>query len=312
MKTPSALLRLALFALAAAGLRAADIKHDFLAIDEGKASLFHVDENHPDKNWLVHVEHPTPRDMQLVGGNRIMIGHDAGYTEYDIATGKVVKDVAAYKGVTGARRLANGHTLVTGLDLADTKGVIILDLDKNDAISNKIVYSGTYVRLMRQTAEGTFLLMNDSMIREGDKSGTILHEWPVEGFKHAWKAVRLPNGHMFASAGYGAFLVELDADGKVVHKFAAKGETPKEINTNFYATFQLLPNHDVVVANWQGHGPTHGASGKQLVEFNQKGEVQWTWSDASMISSLQGVMVLDGLDTSKIYDERTGMMAPLN
>jgi len=149
------------------------------------------------------------------------------------------------------------------------------------------------------------------MIREGDRSGKILHEWTVPGFKHAWKALRLPNGHMVASAGYGAFMVELDENGAIIRKFGAKGETPAAVNTNFYAMFQLLPNGDFVVANWQNHGPGHGASGVQMLEFDPTGKIVWQWSEASIISSLQGVLVLDGLDLSKLHDERNGVMAPL-
>src|SRR3954463_10826287 len=107
-------------------LGAAPIKHAFIAIDEGKGNLFHIDENQPAKNWLVHVTQPTPRDMQLVGGGRLLISHDTGFSEYDIATGKLEKEVTLFKGVTSARRLPNGHTLLTGVDLHGEKGVVVL------------------------------------------------------------------------------------------------------------------------------------------------------------------------------------------
>jgi hypothetical protein len=40
--------------------------------------------------------------------------------------------------------------------------------------------------------------------------------------------------------------------------------------------------------------------------------VVWQWSDAARISSLQGVLVLDGLDVAVLHDERSGVMAPLS
>jgi hypothetical protein len=312
MPLPRLLLQLAVLIVLPAGvLRAAPIQHDFLALDEGLDHLFRVNEADPAKNWLVPVGRPTPRDLQLIGGGRVLVGHDKGYTEFDLATGKIAKEVAGYSGVTSARRLPNGHTLLTGVNLGGATGVVVLELDAADAALPPIVFPGNYVRLMRETAQGTFLLMTDTMIREGNRSGQIVHEFPVPGFHHAWKALRLPNGHLLASAGYGAFLVELDATGAVVRKFGAKGETPAAVNPNFYATFQLLPNHHIVVANWQGHGPTHGASGVQLLEFDEAGAVVWQWSEARMISSLQGVLVLDGLDPAVLHDEREGVMAPL-
>ena len=36
------------------------------------------------------------------------------------------------------------------------------------------------------------------------------------------------------------------------------------------------------------------------------------WSRAELISSLQGVLVLDGLDTGKLHDERGGVMAAMD
>ena len=312
MQTPTTLFRSLLTAgLCLASLHAAAIKHEFVAIDEGLAQLLYVNENAPAKNWLVPVGQAQARDLQLIGGNRLLVGHNTGYAEFDLATGQKVAEVASYKGVTSARRLPNGHTLLAGVNLGGATGVVGLEIDAAITVVNKIVYPGNYVRLLRQTAKGTFLLMTDTMIREGDATGAIVWEAKIDGFRHAWKAVRLPDGRTLASAGYGAFLVELDPAGKIVRKFGGKEETPAALKADFYATFQLLPNGDVVVANWQGHGPGHGASGVQLLEFDKAGAIVWQWSEAEKISSLQGVLVLDGLDTAVLHDERNGLMEPL-
>ena len=230
------------------------IKHDFLAIDEGLGTLLHVDENNPAKDWIVPVAHPMPRDLQLVGSGRVLVGHDAGYSEFDIATGKLLVTVARYKGVTSARRLPNGNTVVAGVNLAAATGVVLLEVDDSGAQRRKIVTAGNYVRLVRETSAGTFLLMTDTRIREIDRTGEVRHDWSVPGFRHAWKAVRLQNGHTLASAGFGACLVELDSAGTTRRTFGGKAEVPAAVNANFYATFQLLGNGHVVVANWQGHG----------------------------------------------------------
>ena len=287
------------------------IKHEFIAIDEGLVSLLHVDENDPKKDWIVPIPHRMPRDLQLVGRGRVLVGHDAGYSEFEISTGKRVSDVARYKGVTSVRRIIGGNTLLAGVNLDGSKGVVLLEVDDAGTTQRKTIVPGNYVRLVRETAQGTYLLMNDTMIREIDAAGAVQHEWTVPGFRHAWKAVRLPEGRTLASAGYGAFMVELDATGAVVRKFGGKGEVPAAINPNFYATFQLLANGHVVVANWQGHGPGHGRSGVQLIEFDRAGTIAWQWSDATRISSLQGVLVLDGLDPALLHDERKGVMSPV-
>jgi len=133
----------------------------------------------------------------------------------------------------------------------------------------------------------------------------------VTGFYHAWKGLRRPNGNLVVSAGYGAFLMELDPAGKILHQFGGKSQVPENVRPFFYAMFQLLPNGHIVLANWQGHGPGFGQSGVQLLEFDEAGGLVWSWSKSNLISSLQGVLVLDGLDPARLHDERRGIMEPV-
>jgi hypothetical protein len=121
----------------------------------------------------------------------------------------------------------------------------------------------------------------------------------------------MPNGDTLASAGYGAFMVEIAPDGSVVRRFGSAADVPAAVHPHFYAGFQLLPNGDVAVANWQGHGPGHGNSGIQLLEFDRSGAIVWQWSDRPKISSVQAVLVLDGLDAGRLHDERSGVMEPI-
>jgi len=287
------------------------IQHEFIAIDEGHATLLHINERDQSKNWIVPIGQPAARDMQLIGSGKILIGHHHGYSEFDLALGRVTKEFKALEGVTAVRRQPNGHTLIAGVDIPPTKGVVVLELDENDKEISRVIFPGDYVRLIRQTEQGTYLMSCNDRIREGSRDGKYLREFPVEGFFHAWKSLRLPNGNLIVTAGYGAFVVELDPNGKILRKFGDKEQVPENVRPFFYAMFQLLPNGHVVVANWQGHGPGFGQSGVQLLEFNGAGEIVWSWSKPDLISSLQGVLVLDGLDTSKLHDERSGVMSSL-
>jgi hypothetical protein len=287
------------------------IQHEFIAIDEGHATLLHINERDQSKNWVVPIGQPAARDMQLIGDGKVLIGHHHGYSEFDIALSRLTKEFKSLEGVTAVRRQPSGHTLIAGVDIKPTKGVVVLELDANDKEISRVIFPGDYVRLIRQTEQGTYLMSCNDRICEGRPDGTYLREYPVEGFYHAWKALRLPNGNLIITAGYGAFVVELDSGGKIVRKFGGKEQMPENVRPFFYAMFQLLPNENIVLANWQGHGPGFGNSGMQLVEFNPASEIVWSWSKADLISSLQGVLVLDGLDTSRLHDERTGLMQPL-
>jgi hypothetical protein len=285
--------------------------HHFIAIDEGLGTLLCVDEADGSRHWRVPLPHPQARDMQLVGQGRLLVGHHHGYAEYEIATGRILRDVACFTGVTSVRRLPNGHTRLAGVNLLGETGVVLAELDPADQVVAQKTLPGDYVRLIRETSAGTFLMMCNTSIRETDLSGTTRRELPVDGFRHAWKALRRPDGHVISSAGYGAFMVELDEGGREVRRFGGKDRVPLAVRPFFYAMFQLLPSGDLVVANWQDHGPGHGSSGIQLLQFDPAGRIVWQWSDATMISSLQGVVVLDGLDLSRLHDERAGVMAPL-
>ena len=288
-----------------------EIKHRFVAVDEGLGTLLHVDERNPSRDWVVSIGQPQARDMQVVGDNRILIGHHHGYSEFDLSTGNVVREFTGLEGVTSARRQPDGSTLIAGVNLAGEAGVAVLTLDADNNIRHRAGYPGEYVRIIRQTASGTYLMCCNDRIREGAPEGGYLREFPVDGFYHAWKGVRLESGHLLVSAGYGAFLVELDGSGKVVRRFGGKADVPEKVNPFFYAMFQVLPNDRIVVANWQGHGPDLGTSGVQLLEFDRTGAIVWSWSQADRISSLQGIVVLDGLDTSLLHDERRGSMKPV-
>lgn len=325
-KLPLALGAL-LAALPAAG-RAAPIKHDFIAIDEGLMNVFRVDENDPSKNWLTPVGHPLPRDMQLEGGGKLLVSHDQGYCEFDIATGKKLKDVATYHDVSSARRLPNGHLLLFGVDfdrekknkghaeVGDPTGrhVLVVEYDADGKEVARHDYVGDYLRLARATEAGTYIFSVNTTFKEANADGTYTgREFHADGFKHAWKAVPLPDGGVICSGGFGAFMAAFSPDGTVVRKFGQAGSVPAEVHPSFYGLFQLLPNGDIVVANWQGHGPGHAKKGVQLLEFDPKDQIVWHWvnRDNVTFSSIQGVLVLDGLDVSKLHDERRGVMEPL-
>ena len=219
--------------------------------------------------------------MQLEGGGRLLISHDQGYCEYDIATGKRLKDVAIYHDVSSARRLSNGDLLLAGVDfdgeelnqghdpVGDPTGrhVLFIEFAPDGSVVKRTTYVGDYLRLVRETPKGTFLCACNTMFREADGERQLDPRHPGRGLpprvagadpaerRHA-DVVR--TRHLRARPGLGksggaSFMVEVDPSGHVVRKFGARGQVPARVHPYFYAMFQLLPNGDVVVANWQGH-----------------------------------------------------------
>ncbi|GEM_PF-370773 len=296
------------------------ITHEFITIDEGLENLLYVNQNDSTRNWKISISNVYPsRDMQLVGNNRILIGDYRGYTEYNITTGAIMRQDSSFDtGVCSVRRLPNGHTILFGANLAGSTGIVMIKLDSNNNQIKKVVYpTGSYVRIARQTAVGTFMLACDDSLREADTNGHYIWQkyiaWAADPTgKHMWKAVRLDNGHIFLSGGYGAFLAEIDTAGNFIRTIGAAPQ-PDGVGPFFYAMWQRLSNGDVVVANWQGHGVNHDTAGKvhELIEFDTTGRVVWTWDNPAIVSSLQGVLILDSLNTNLMYDDRDGFMQPL-
>ncbi len=278
--------------------------------DEGLSQLSYIDLANANANWYVKV--PAGRDIQLVGNGRVLIGTGNGYEEYEVSTGKKVFELASYPGTISARRLRNGNTMLAGSDWQGKQGIILIEVDKNGNIQRQIVYPAhTYLRLVRETASGTFLVTADELVFEGNAKGAIIWRATLAGLDkpHSWQALRLGNGQTIVSTGYDKNFQIFSKDGKLLDSISG----PPEVHPLFYAGFQILGNGNYVVTNWQGHGPAFGASGTQVLEYTPKGKLVWSWKqDATKFSSIQGVLVLDGLDLNLLHvEDANGKLAPV-
>lgn len=255
---------------------------------------------------------PVGRDLQLVGNGRVLIGTGNGYEEREISSGNKVSELISFPGTIAAHRRRNGNTLLAGANWQGKQGIILVEVDKAGNVQQTITYPGfDYVRLVRETSSGNFLVTADATVFEGNAKGEILWRATVNGLPkpHAWQALRLRNGQTLVSGGYAKNFQLFSKQGKLIDSISG----PPEVNPHFFAGYQILANGNYVVTNWQGHGPNFGASGVQLLEYTPKGKLVWSWKqDATKFSSLQGVIVLDGLDINKLYvEDASGMLTPV-
>lgn len=277
--------------------------------DEGKNQLSYLDMSDSSKNWNEPV--PSGRDIQLVGKGRVLIGTGSGYEERDIETGKKLYELTSYKGTISARRLRNGNTLLVGLDWQEKEGIVLVEVNEQGETKRLIVYPGfTYVRLVRETVKSTLLVTADNTVFEGDMDGNILWQAKLVGndHPHAWQPLRLANGQTVVSGGYTGNIQFFDTDGSLIRTIGG----PEKVNPKFYAGLQILPNGNLVVINWQGHGPDRGEKGIQLLEYAPDGELVWSWKqDANVFSSLHAVIILDGLDLDLLHiEDENGVLVP--
>ena len=284
--------------------------HRFILRDEGLSQLSYVDLANPSNNWYVPV--PPGRDQQLVGHGLVMIGTTTGYEEREIRTGKKVKELTTFTGTFSARRLRNGNTLLTGLEWQGKHGLVLVEIDKDGATQHTINFPElNYARLVRETTSGTFLITSDTIVFESNAAGKILWSAKITSKKrpHSWQALRIANGQTIVSSGYAGNFQIFAADGSPINSISG----PQDVNPNFYTGFQILRNGNLVVTNWQGHGPSFGSSGVQLLEYGPNGQLVWSWKqDPAKYSSLQGVIVLDGLNLETLHvEDANGMLAPV-
>jgi hypothetical protein len=282
--------------------------------DEGNTRVSLLDLEKNTSIW----QRPLPgmRDIQLVGNDRLGASSSEGYVELDLADGTIKKEVKGYANVQSLRRLPNGNTIL-GIG-TDDSSIRLLELDSNDVpVPGHDVTFPTvkHLRLFRRTPQGTFLLGALSTLAEVNWNKEVVWQMTFQGDPlHIYQGLRLPDGTIAVSEGYGSSVFVVDPVAKKVLKTIGGTTQPEAatINPHFYAGFQILPNGHYVVTNWQNHGAGHGSEGIQLLEYDAAGTLVWKWKqDPNLVSSLHGVIVLDGLDTTLLHDDVNGILAPV-
>ncbi len=286
-----------------------DERH-FLVRDEGNSQLHYIDLGAPENNW--HVDVPAGRELQLIGNNRLLIGTENGYEERSVVDGGLLSEMDSFPATVAALRLRNGNTLLVGAEWQGETGITLLEVDASGVEQGRINYPQfDYVRLVRPTPSGTYLLTSNITIFEGDTAGNILWQVAVQDSTeaHAWKALRLPSGETVVATGYEASLQFFDSSQEFVRRIRG----PSTVTPNFYCDFQILTNGNYLITNWQGHGTGNGNLGHQIVELDPQGNLVWSWQqDPSYISSIQATILLDGLNLGKLHVEDTnGQLVPV-
>lgn len=286
------------------------MKHRLLLADEGNQKIHYVNMMDTTKNWSISVS--SNRDMQLVGDSKLMVSNGTGYEEYDLLTHQQTKKVEIGSQIQSTFRISDQETYV-GIDGTVPK-ISIIDAASGKSKHTISIQPSITLRIIRATAKRTFLVggKDAGMVYEFDSTGKKIWEANVSG--SPYQAVRMLNGNTVVSTGYGAQIAVVDKNAKVIRKFPAnpKDASLTSVKPNFFGGFQVLDNGNVVVTNWQGHGSGMGTSGVQLIEFDSTGVIVGGWKqNASYISSLHGVIVLDNLDTKVLNSDVNGILGPL-
>lgn len=267
------------------------IKHRFLAVDNGSNKLLLVDEI-GGKGWARSIP-PGSRDLQLIDGDKVLVSHGDGAAEYRLSDGAPGWSVTGYSGISTARRLANGNTLLGG---SDGSGVTVYEIAPDKSLKSKHAFAGlTDLRLMRPLDNGDILLSlaASHKVVEVEPGGGIV--WSAALTDKGYEAVRLPNGHTVATSGEDCRVYDLTADGKATMVAGGLEKHPKE-NLLWFSGFEILPNGHYFVANWNGHGME--GKGPHAVEFDAANNLVWKWDDHQAASTVTNVLTYEPATTA--------------
>ena len=265
---------------------ASEIKHRFIAVDNGKQMLHYVDQFTPANNWTVSTDQ-KPRDIRLsADGKTFLISVDTGAVEYDLKTGKKTGfSITNQKGIQSAQKLKDGNYL-----LATASKIFACDA-KGKVLKNIQVASGSrpYIRIVTVTPDNTLLYtaIKPFCINEVDMEGTLIATIPLPD--KSYKAQRLKNGNYLASSGDSVSVIEVSPKGDVVKTYGGKKNHPG-LDLTFNSGWQQLSNGNIVATCWHGHG--YKGNGQHLVEYTSSNQAVWSWSHKE-VKQVTNILVLD-------------------
>jgi hypothetical protein len=278
-------------------------KRRLLLRDMGNPHVCLLDLGNPAANWCAPGNGPFARSVQLIGNNQVLAGRGDGYEVLDLTTGANVKTVQTFANTQSAYRRANGETMLA------RSGTLLTFLDANDVESHHISYPGYgFVRAARPTRHGTFLVPSDNTLFEGTPTGRVLWTTNIIGWDHIYAATLLANGDALVSTGLGASLDVVDKTTHLVTRRLGTKQMPmaQTFLPHEFQGFEILPNGNVIVANFEGFGAANGAVGIQVIEFSPAGDVVWFYKqDPTIFSSIGDLLVLDGKDPRYLHVQET-------
>ncbi len=301
-------------AIACCALANADeIKHRFLVGDEPNKALVHIDQNNPENNWKVGGFDKKCWDVRLFGNNQAIMPTTDGYKLIDLNGGKILKTVK-FDGITGIWSVVPKRDGGKAVFYAQ-KGQFIAMIDANDKVINTFkIPEANGNGLLRIADNGNLLHVGNYQFIETTPDGKIVNKFPApkgifgkpnvepKKYMNAFMSAKDADGNYWISSGYGAAVSKTDANGKILKEFGL------DQNLHFAGAFQILKNGNIVQSNWCGHKVEAAKDGAQLFEFNQDGEVVWSFHDTKAFACPLTVIILDDIDTSKPAFEKGGVL----
>lgn len=267
------------------------LKHNFLCCDNGNDSIFQISES-----GKIEWAYPAPncQDVSYLHNGNILFSYHHG----DEGRGGVIevtkdKKIVFQYEVDGevhtCQRLANGNTLV-GIN----KNATIVEVDKQNKIRKTISLKTERcghdaIRMARKLPNGNYLVCQegDHLVAEYNNDGKLLKTFSSPG--KCFEAIRLKNGNTLISDGSNCSVRELDTSGNMVWQIT-KDDFP-EIKMNWLAGIKALPNGNILVCNWLGHGKY--GEGIPAFEVSKNKKIVFYYMDNVCTKSISNISLIN-------------------
>lgn len=240
---------------------------------------------------------PNCNDLWILPGGSILFSTGHGVKEV-AKDGTVKFEYKSAAEIYAVQRLANGNTFVgectSGrlLELAPdgkvVKEVALLPVGKSGGHA--------YIRNARVLKNGNFLAAHygGKYVTEYAPDGKAVWTFKTPGGPHS--VTRLANGNTLIACGDNGTpcLIEVTPEGKTVWEVSNKDLPGQPLK--FLTGFQKLPNGNVLISNWVGHGKFGTAP--HLLEITPDKKVVWTYADHQTFRTIATVQVFAEGDTA--------------
>ena len=256
--------------------------------DYGGNKIYLVDKEGK-KTWEYDAQ--RPQDIWVLKNGDILFSYKEGAMQVNRDKEVVWKyDTGKGTEVHACQPLPGGKILVAVSGPAE-----IREVDKDGKVTKTVKWEPqnktnphAQNRYIRKTKAGTYLISSfaQKKAKELDADGKLIREIDqprVHGI------LRLPNGNTLCSIGDAHLLREFDKDGKIVWELT-ENDLPG-IPIRYAAGIQVLPNGNILLCNWGGHG--HVGEQAQVVEITRDKKVAGQIYDFSQFNTIAGAYVID-------------------
>jgi hypothetical protein len=264
----------------------------FLFSDNGRGTIGMIN---PEGRIIWEYSVPNCQDLHVLSNGNILYTYYTGDSDRprggvcEITPDKEVIFRYETDGeVHSCIRLKSGHTLLT-----DNQNSRLIEVNKEGKTVKAVplqtkVRGHSAVRMIRALDDGNYLVCQeaDHLVVEYDPDGKVIRSYESPG--KCFEAIPLKNGHILISDGNACSVREITRKGKEVWKIS-KEDFP-ELKLNWVTGIEELPNGNILVCNWLGHG--RYGKGIPLFEVTKEKEIVWYFTDNFSTKSLSNVCLM--------------------